>query len=144
MSTQSPLAPDAEMVLGMAATAIPFARSPEAQAERWLRVLRLHGEVGSALRALGVSEVSSSTAGAGSERRASSQVEDRDVIALVTERAVRVASERGAGGVATTDVLIAVMYVYGEDFERVLRAHGADPYEVLERLGGRVSESSED
>ena len=141
MSTQSPLAPDAEMVLGMAATAIPFARSPEAQAERWLR---LHGEVGSALRALGVSEVSSSTAGAGSERRASSQVEDRDVIALETERAVRVASERGAGGVATTDVLIAVMYVYGEDFERVLRAHGADPYEVLERLGGRVSESSED
>src|SRR6516162_3989543 len=57
MSVQPVLAPDAELVLGIAATAIPFARTSDAEAERWLRVLRLHGEVGVALQGLGVSEV---------------------------------------------------------------------------------------
>src|ERR1700755_3672371 len=56
MSAAPALAPDAAMVLGIAATAIPFARTPEDEAERWLRVLRLHGEVGSVLQSLGVSE----------------------------------------------------------------------------------------
>ena len=50
------LAPDAAIVLGIASTAMPFARTPGDAAERWLRVLRLHGEVGAALQALGVSE----------------------------------------------------------------------------------------
>src|ERR1019366_7136527 len=45
------LAPDAAMVLGIASTAMPFARTREEEAERWLRVLRLHGEVGIALQA---------------------------------------------------------------------------------------------
>ena len=44
------------MVLGIASTAMPFARTADEEAERWLRVLRLHGEVGAALQALGVSE----------------------------------------------------------------------------------------
>ena len=57
------LAPDAEIVLGIASTAMPFARSAEEQAERWLRVLRLHGEVGIALQALGVSEESARAGG---------------------------------------------------------------------------------
>ncbi len=56
MSTTATLAPDAAMALGIAATAMPFARTPEGEAERWLRVLRLHGESGIALQALGVSE----------------------------------------------------------------------------------------
>ena len=56
MNAGPAIAPDAAMVLGIAATAMPFARTPEAEAERWLRVLRLHGEVGAALQALGVSE----------------------------------------------------------------------------------------
>ncbi len=47
---------DSALVLGMASTAIPFARSREEEAERWLRILRLHGEAGAALQALGVSE----------------------------------------------------------------------------------------
>ena len=56
MSPTATLAPDAAMALGIAATAMPFARTPEGEAERWLRVLRLHGESGIALQALGVSE----------------------------------------------------------------------------------------
>jgi maleate isomerase len=33
---------------------MPFAHSAEDEAERWLRALRLHGQVGAALQALGV------------------------------------------------------------------------------------------
>ncbi len=44
------------------------------------------------------------------------------------------AERRHAAGVATSDLLMAVMDVYGADFERVLRAHGTDRDEVLERL----------
>ncbi|HEX3910211.1 MAG TPA: hypothetical protein VHW67_05865 [Solirubrobacteraceae bacterium] len=142
MSAAPALAPDAAMVLGIAATAIPFARTPEDEAERWLRVLRLHGEVGTVLQSLGVSEDSitmhpenghhagATNAGAG----AGTDGERRDVIELVGDSAARIAITRGAGGVATTDVLMALLQVYGPVFERALRAHGTDADEVLERL----------
>jgi hypothetical protein len=136
MSSAPTLAPDAAMVLGIAATAIPFARTPEEEAERWLRILRLHGEVGAALQGLGVSEDSlrAHREVDGERFSQASNPEHRDVIALVTEAAVRVAIARGAAGVGTTDVLIGVMQVYGTVFERALRAHGTDADEVLERL----------
>ena len=112
------------MVLGIASTAMPFARTPEDQAERWLRVLRLHGEVGIALQALGVSEGSLQVQVEGTDRArtAPASVDDRDVVAQVTEDAVDIARRRGATGVATTDVLMAVMHFYGADFDGVLRA----------------------
>jgi hypothetical protein len=137
MNPTPALAPDAAMVLGIASTAMPFARTPEAEAERWLRILRLHGEVGIALQALGVSEGSLQTQGNGTDRArtAPAGVEDRDVVAQVTEEALHTARRRGAAAVATTDVLMAVMHIYGADFDRVLRAHGADHDEVIERLG---------
>jgi hypothetical protein len=138
MSSEPNLAPDAAMVLGIAATAIPFARTPEEQAERWLRLLRLHGEVGVALQALGVSE-DSLRAHAGEpvdgERFADAvNPEHRDVVALVSERAAYVALDRGSAGIGTIDVLMAVMEVYGTVFERALHAHGTDADEVLQRL----------
>jgi hypothetical protein len=143
MSSTPTLAPDAAIVIGIAATAIPFARTPEDEAERWLRVLRLHGEVGSAMQALGVSEesiklhpenghvvpVASAPRTGGLPADA-----DADVIVTVVERAARIAAERGAAGVTTTDILLAVLDVYGAVFERALRAHGTDTGEVLERL----------
>ena len=90
MSSAPTLAPDAAMVLGIAATAIPFARTPEDEAERWLRILRLHGEVGAALQALGVSEDSLRAHAARTSTASASPTptnpEHRDVIALVTER----------------------------------------------------------
>ena len=49
MNAELMLVPDAAMVLGIVSTALPFARTPEDEAERWLRVLRLHGEVGAVL-----------------------------------------------------------------------------------------------
>jgi hypothetical protein len=139
MNAGAALAPDAAMVLGIASTAMPFARTPEAEAERWLRVLRLHGEVGVALQALGVSEGPLRTFGesADRERAGPTSIDDRDVVAQVTEHAVRIAGQRGAAGVTTSDVLMAVMHVYGEAFERVLQAHGTDRDEVLERLDAK-------
>ena len=41
-----PLSKDAVLVAALAETALPDAYSPEDEAERWLRVLRLHGQVG--------------------------------------------------------------------------------------------------
>jgi len=141
MSSGPVLAPDAAMALGIASTAMPFARTPEAEIERWLRVLRLHGEVGVALQALGVSEEPLATGeqpstgaqatGASSE---ASRGHGRDAVALVTEHAVRIADERHAQALATTDLLMAVMQVYGEDFDRALQVHGTDRDEVLARL----------
>jgi len=141
-------APDtnAAMVLGMAATAMPFARSPEDQAERWLRILRLHGDAGTALQALGVSEAPLEDAqnGSSAEREPPSFEVAPDVITAVTEDAMELASRRGAPALGTADVLLAVMHVYGSDFDHVLRVHGTDRSEVLERLGVDMAGSPAD
>lgn len=135
MTAAPTLAPDAAIVLGIASAALPFACTPEDAAERWLRVLRLHGQAGAALQALGVSE-GSLRAPARDEREWAPAAEgDRDAVARVLELATAHAERRGAAGVATPDVLLAVMDVYGADFERVLRAHGTDRDEVVEQLG---------
>jgi hypothetical protein len=137
VSTTPILAPDAAMALGIACTAMPFARTPEDEVERWLRVLRLHGRAGTALQELGVSEVRLDRAESLPERRAKEAVPEkpRDPVALVTERALQIAEDRGGEALATTDVLLAVMDVYGEDFDRVLHVHGAEREQLLERLG---------
>jgi hypothetical protein len=138
VSAGTTLAPDAAMVLGIASIAMPFTRTSEDAAERWLRVLRLHGDVGSALQALGVSE---GPLGAQVEVEVEHQqgrtvgIDDRDAVAQVAECAVEIATRRGVSGVATIDVLMAVMRVYGADFDRVLLAHGTDRDEVIEQLG---------
>jgi hypothetical protein len=138
------LAEDAAMVLAIASTAMPFARTPEDEAERWLRLLRLHGDVGVVLQGLGVSDgpVGGPAASVDDDRRSSAAAEreeERDAVAVVAEHAVAAAAQRGADRVETADVLIAVMHVYGEDFDRVLRVHGTDRGAVLGRLGARAA-----
>ena len=136
MSSRPAGASDAAMVLAMASTAMPFADSPAAEAERWLRIMRLHGRAGNALQALGVSESplerTPAAGGVGGDREPDGA---RDVIAEVSEQAERIAAGRGSQTPGTADVLLAVMSVYGEDFDRVLRVHGTDRDEVLDRLG---------
>jgi hypothetical protein len=123
---------DAALVLGMASTAIPFARSRDEEAERWLRILRLHGEAGAALQALGVSEAPLEGLGLHDEEPAPPDVED--VVTRVGDVAAAAAERRDAPCFTTIDVLVAAMDVYGQDFNQVLRAHGTDRQEVLERL----------
>jgi hypothetical protein len=141
MSSRPAVAPDAAMVLGIASTAMPFARTADEEAERWLRVLRLHGEVGVALQALGVSE--DSLLAAAPAPHAGAEGLHSEAVTNIAEEAVKVAAARKASGVATTDVLMAVMRVYGAHFDRVLRAHGTDRDEVLARLGVAMSAPDE-
>jgi hypothetical protein len=137
VSSRPALAPDAAMALAIASTAMPFARTHEAEVERWLRVLRLRGQVGIALQALGVSEAPLAAQGERPDRDRAGVLDpdDRDAVERVTEHAFRIAAERDATALATTDVLVAVMHVYGDAFDHVLQAHGTDRQEVLERLG---------
>ncbi len=132
----APPAPDVDtaMVLGMASTALPFAETAQAEAERWLRILRMHGDAGAALQALGVSEAPLEAA---PEALPGQPIDGThsDVIRTVSEHAVGVATRREADTVGAGDVLVAVMQVYGTDFDRVLRVHGTDRDEVLQRLG---------
>lgn len=135
------LAPDAAVALGIAATAMPFARTPAGEAERWLRVLRLYGDAGVTLRALGVSEgpiEGAEDTGAGEQATpapAAAPGAEHDPVARVTERAAAIAERHGARGVCTRDLLVAVIEIYGDAFDRVLRAHGTDRDEVLQQLG---------
>jgi hypothetical protein len=125
---------EATMVLGIASTALPFARSSEAEAERWLRILRMHGDAATVLQGLGVSEAPLE-AGEAHKDIPPAVGERRDAVAAVTENAVDFAVRRGSSTVGAGDVLVAVMEVYGDEFDRVLRVHGTDRDEVLDRLG---------
>jgi hypothetical protein len=123
------------MVLGLAGTALPFARTQEDEVERWLRVLRLHGDVATSLQSVGIGESALqrahkpvSSPGLGREPSGT------DAVDLVTERAGRIAAEHGAASIGTTDVLRAVMDVYRDEFDRVLESYGTDRAELLERL----------
>jgi hypothetical protein len=140
MSVVPALAPDAAIVLGIASTAMPFTRTTEEAAERWLRVLRLNGQAGDALQALGVSEgpLQASAVDSDLEQARSADIDRRDAVLRVTEHASHIARQRGATEVATTDLLMAVMHVYGADFDRVLRAHGTDRDEVIKQLGANA------
>lgn len=135
MSGAPALAPDAAIVLGLASTAMPFARTPEEAVERWLRVLRSNGRAGLVLQSLGVSEGAVEVSGgSGGSVEVDRGGAPSDAVAQVAERAAEIAHERSADGIATTDLLRAVMCVYGPDFDRVLRAHGTDRDDLLARL----------
>jgi anti-sigma B factor antagonist len=128
-----PLTADAALLLGIASTAMPFALSEDDQVERWLRVLRRHGEAGVVLASLGVSESRLSEPAPESEGQ-HHDTGGADPIAAVTEQAGRIASQRHAPKIATTDVLLAAMHFYGATFDRILTAHGADIGEVAARV----------
>jgi ATP-dependent Clp protease ATP-binding subunit ClpA len=145
MSTTTTIGPEAAIALGIASTAMPFARTPEEEAERWLRVLRLNGDAGAALQALGVSEgqLQAPEESDDRERVGAERPDLHDAVSQVTEHAIQIARERDATEVATTDVLMAVMRVYGADFDRVLRAHGANRDDLIEQLGAGALERAD-
>jgi anti-sigma B factor antagonist len=128
-----PFCTDAAMALGLASTAMPFASSRRAEALRWLRILRMHGEAARVLCALGVGETPMGDADR-SEGAEPAERGDRDPVGAVSELSVRLARKRAATSVGTGDVLLAAMRFYGPDFDRVLAAHGTDRDEVIARL----------
>jgi hypothetical protein len=131
------LSQDAAIVLALAETAVPFAHSPEDEAERWVRVLRLHGWVGAALQSLGVGEAPlETTAQPISLLRRRPLGED--VVGMVRQQAHELALTRGAGAVCTVDVLFALFAVYGKTFDRALYVRGTSRDELVERLPADV------
>ena len=133
------LSQDAAIVLALADTAVPFAASPEDEAERWVRVLRLHGWVGAALQSLGVGEAPLETpAQPTSVRLLRRRPLGEDVVQMVTQRAQEFAAGRDAGAVCTVDVLFALFAVYGKTFDRALYVRGTSREELIERLPAEV------
>jgi hypothetical protein len=129
------LSQDAAIVLALAETAVPFASSFEDEAERWVRVLRMHGTVGASLQALGVGEAPlETTAAPHAVRLLRSRDAEADVVETVQSCARSFARQRGAGCVTTVDVLFGVIEVYGQTFDRALYIRGATRDELLERL----------
>ena len=130
-----PLSQDAALVVALAGTAIPFAHSAEDEAERWLRAMRLHGQVGSILQALGVGEAPLMT---GSEHEHSeghgTPTLGPDVLEDVTRRAAEFATARDAETIGTPDILFAVFDVYDKLFDRALYLRGTSREELVERL----------
>ena len=135
--TSLSLSQDAVTVLGLAGTALPFAQSVDDEVERWLRPLRLYGEAGRVLQALGVGE-SPAKDSEHPESRVS-QTSPEETLHLVTMAASDIASERGDSSVGTQDVLIAVMHHYGEAFDAALAARSVDSSELMDRLAGHAS-----
>ncbi len=134
-SISTRLSQDAAIVLGLARTAVPFAASREDEAERWVRVLRLHGQVGQAMQALGVGETPLESPAA---PRAVRLLQDRGQGALVVEeveaRAMELAAERRAQLVSTVDIFFAVLDIYSSTFERALYARGTTRAELIREL----------
>jgi hypothetical protein len=133
------LSQDAAIVLALADTAVPFASSPEDEAERWVRVLRLHGWVGTVLQSLGVGEAPLETpAQPSSVRLLRRRPLGEDVVEIVTQKAHALACARDAGAVCTVDVLFALFAVYGKTFDRALYVRGTSREELIERLPADV------
>ena len=130
-----PLSQDAALVIALAGTAMPFAHSAEDEAERWLRALRMHGQVGVTLQALGVGEAPLMT---GSEppreRPPGNRPFGPQVIERVAGGARLFAGARHAPTVGTGDVLFAILQVYGRLFDRVLYVRGTSRDELLASL----------
>ena len=138
--TSLQLSQDAVTVLGLAGTALPFAQSVDDEVERWLRPLRLYGEAGGALQALGVSEGRlDDSQQAHPEPSAESPSE---TLHQVTTAASAIAAERGAATVGTSDILIAVIRHYGDAFDRALRGRFSDSQELLSLLEERAGHSN--
>lgn len=126
------LSSDAAIVVGLAATALPFAESAVDELRRWLRVLSAHGEAGRALRCVGLTDAEVTH-----ERRgvdAGGPSARADSLARVSAAAAVIASDRAAASVSTVDLLLGVMAVYGDAFDRELRARGASATDVIECL----------
>src|SRR5437763_12112018 len=137
------LSQDAAIVLALADTAVPYACSIEDEAERWVRVLRLHGQVGRALQALGVGEAPlETTAQPRAVRLLRRRANGENVVEIIADRARELARFRGAEVIATIDVLFAALDVYGKALDRALYVRGTTREELIERLAAQATAAS--
>jgi hypothetical protein len=133
--TRIRLSQDAAIVLGLARTAVPFGSTIEDEAERWVRVMRVYGQVGKAMQALGVGEAPLETPPTPrAVRILRSRHGSAQVVEAVEVRATELAVDRRAQLVTTVDVFFAVLDIYDGSFERALYARGTTRLELIEEL----------
>jgi hypothetical protein len=142
LGSPPPISQDAAIVLALASTALPFATDETDEAERWLRVMRLHGQVGAALQALGVPEAPLETAADRpvTPRRGRS---NGNAVTEILTRSRDLAREREAATTGTIEVLFAVLSVYEGTFDRMLYERGTSREELLSCLAERASAAAD-
>ncbi len=136
-SSETPqMSPDATLVLALARTSLPFAMCRTQEAERWLRVLRMHGDVGAALQSLGVPERPLEGAIDPAPARCKDGRHHDDTVTRVCCCALDLARHSGAETVGTRHILLAVLRVYGWAFDHELYRRGTCRDAVLGELAG--------
>lgn len=126
------------IALELAETTVPFARSRDGEAERWLRVLRRLERTGEALASLGVEDGPLESP---AEARIAAPADDNSgAVDEVAGRSEMYARARGGQVVGTIDLLFAVMGVYGKDFSKALYRAGVARELLLDHLTMQVEE----
>ena len=125
------------IALELAETTVPFARSREGEAERWLRVLRRLERTGEALAELGVEDRPLESP---AEARIAYADDGGASVQDVSERAEMYARARGGRVVGTIDLLFGVLGVYGRDFSKALYRAGVARELLLDHLTMQVEE----
>ena len=125
------------IALELAETTVPFARSRQGEAERWLRVLRRLERTGQALAALGVPDGPLESP---AEARMAFESDPEVSIHDVASRAETYARARGGDVVGTIDLLFGVLGTYGKDFSKALYRCGAPRELLLDHLTMQVEE----
>ena len=129
------LSREVAIALELAETTVPYARSRQGEAERWLRILRRLERTGEALAALGVPDGPlESPAEARMAYEGGSEVSVQEV----AERAEMYARARGGQVIGTIDLLFGVLGMYGKDFSKALYRCGAPRELLLEHLTMQV------
>jgi hypothetical protein len=125
------------IALELAETTVPYARSRQGEAERWLRVLRRLERTGDALGELGVPDGPLESP---AEARIAYESDPTVALEDVADRAEMYARARGGKVVGTIDLLFAVLGTYGTDFSRALYRAGVPRELLLDHLTMQVEE----
>jgi hypothetical protein len=125
------------IALELAETTVPYARSRQGEAERWLRILRRLERTGEALAALGVADGPLESP---AEARMAYEGEAAFTVQDVAERAEMYTRARGGKLVGTIDLLFGVLGTYGPDFSKALYRAGVPRELLLDRLTVQVEQ----
>ena len=123
------------IALELAETTVPYARSRQGEAERWLRILRRLERTGDALGSLGVPDGPLESP---AEARMAYEGEPSVSVHEVAERAEMYAQARGGKVVGTIDLLFGVLGTYGRDFSKALYRSGVPRELLLDHLTMQV------
>jgi anti-sigma B factor antagonist len=133
------LDPDAALAVALASTALPFSDSRRGEVRRWLRILQLPG-AGTAASALQINRAQPNLPEVPPE--VDMQQLPGHTVAEVAAHATRIAADRESPAVGTVELLLALLALYGHDFDHVMQEHGQDTIDLIRQLGDGLTASS--